>query len=357
MFILIAFALVCSRDVQSQDLAPFTNFRDNFYVFDGGQFIKLEHLPIRNFKVGKWAVAYQNSNGSLVVYTNGQTHKMSEIVEDYQVTESLLVYHYGRNLFVYDGIDKKKLSMDSPNFKADNKIVAYYDRLNKEFRTYYNGVVYDIESALSNEPVSNYELGDNILAYLDANDYLRYFYKGNQGEIMMAKGRPVYQVDKDIVAYFDPYVGAFKVFYEGQTRQIDFFEPKSFKVADRRVAYVKNNGDFCLFQDGREQTITTLTPKFYHVEDSLIIYEENGYLKAFFNQRSYTLENYIPASMKYEFNTLAYLDEQRHFVVFSRGQKQTLSYEPVNNYEVYWGVVWYNTGVNTNKVFYNGKVY
>lgn len=340
-----------------QGLAAFMNFRDMFYAFDNGQLIKLEHIPIQNYKVGKWAIAYQKSNGSLMVYENGQKTKLSEIVEEYQLTESLLVYQYNNTLYVYDGYNKTQLSLDCPYYKADKDVVAFYDRIDKMFYLYYKGKFIEIEGALSNDPVRNFKLGDNLLAYLDANDYLRYYYREQRGQIMMAEGRPLYEVDKDIIAYYDPYNSAFKVFQKGQTHQLDMFKPVSFGLGDNRVAYVKNTGDFCVFEDGEEMTLSTITPQFYHVEDSLIVYEEMGYLKAYYDKQIYTLENYIPSRMEYQFNTLAYLNEQRHLVAFSRGEKRTLSFEPVNNFAVYWGLVWYNTGVNTNKVFYNGKVY
>ena len=174
---------------------------------------------------------------------------------------------------------------------------------------------------------------------------------------MLAEGRPNYRVDKNIIAYYDPNTSDFKVFLNGVNHQIDFYRPSSFKVADNRVAYVKDNGRFCVFQDGEESTISYITPEFYHVEDSLIIYEENGYLKSYYNHQPYTLENYIPPTMKYEFNTLAYLNKQRYLEVFSRGKKQSLTYETINDFDVFWGVVWYNLGVNTNNIFYNGKKY
>lgn len=356
-FVFFLLALAFSDDLKSQELAAFTDFRDNFYVFDDGQFNQIEHLPVESYKVGKWAVAYQNNNGALMVYVHGQKHKLTEVVEDYKLTESLLVYHYGSNLFVYDGIEREKLSMDCPYFKTNGSSIAFYDRINKQFRFYNNGVVYDVESALSNEPVQNFKVGDNILAYLDPNGYLKYFYKGEKGEIMLAQGRPNYRVDKNIIAYHDPNTSAFNVFLDGVTHQIDFFRPASFKVADDRVAYVKDDGSFCVFQDGGERTISRVTPEFYHVEDSLIIYEENGYLKSYYNNQTYTIENYIPSTMKYEFNTLAYLDRQQYLEVFSRGKKHTLTYETINEFDVFWGVVWYNLGVDTDKVFYNGKKY
>ncbi len=341
----------------SQGLTAFVNFREDFIVFDRGNFTQLEHLPIMSFKVGKWGVAYQKSNGTLMVYTNGQEIKLSDVVENYMMTESLLVYHYNNNLFVFDGIDKYKLSLDAPYFKADKDLVAFYDRIDKMFKLFYKGEIYDIENALSNEPVKNYKVGDNILAYADHNNYLNVYHNGKSKSLMLIEGRPSYEVDKDIVAYYDMSMSAFKVFHNGQIDQLTFFKPFSYDVADEQVVYVDDKGDFKIFEKGNKKTISVVTPDVYHAEDSIVVYSEQGYLKVYYDQKIYTLENFMPERMKFHFNTIAYIDEQNRLNVFQNGRKRTISIEPVNYFEVNWGVVWFQVGVNTNKVFYNGKVY
>ena len=172
--------LVLGSKSFSQGLTAFVNYRDNFIVFDKGSYTQLEHLPIMNFKVGKWGVAYQKSNGTLMVYTNGQEIKLTDIVENYIMTESLLVYHYNNNLFVFDGVEKYKLALDAPYFKADKDVVAFYDRIDKMFKLFYDGEIYDVENALTSDPVNDYQVGDNILSYKDPNDYLSVFYGGRK---------------------------------------------------------------------------------------------------------------------------------------------------------------------------------
>lgn len=354
---LLGFLLLSFTRADSQGLAAYSDFRDRFYVFDNGNVKQLEHLPVLNFKVGKWCVAYKRNDGSLMVYHNGQKRELSAVVKDYRVTEGLLIYTYNKNLFVYNGREKKTLTMNASYYKADKDIVAYYDQIDKMFKAYYKGQVFDVESALSSPPVNNFEVGDNILAYQDPNDYLNAFFEGSTQRLMLLQGRPNYKADKNIVAYYDVSQSAFKLHRVSGQRELSFFRPSSFKLTDNRVVYVEHDGDFMVYENDEIRTLSTNTPEFYMVHDSILIYEEQNYFKVYYDGQVYTLENFIPNQIKYGYNTLAYLNERNHLRVFRNGKVKTISYEPVNSFEVFWDVVWYNVGVNSNKVYYEGKVY
>lgn len=357
LFACILILLSISLRSYSQGLTGFLNNRDHFIVFDEGSFINLEHLPIQSFKTNKWGIAYVKSNGTLMVYTNGQEIKLSNVISDYQMTESLLVYHYNNHLFVFDGIEKQKLSMDAPHFKANKEVVAFYDRMDKMFKLYENGKIREVEDVLSNEPVNDYKVGDNILAYRDPYGYLNVYYNGNKEQLMLIQGRPSYKTDKNIVAYYDENTSAFNVFDRGTIHQLSYFRPHSYKVADNRVVYVDDTGNFIVYENDKKETISSITPDEYYVEDSLIVYKEEGYLKCYADQQVYTLENFFPDQMKMHFNTLAYIDERNYLKVFQKGENRTISYEPVKSFKTQWGTVWFKIGVNTNKVFYEGNVY
>ncbi|MFO8236276.1 MAG: hypothetical protein R6U04_12830 [Bacteroidales bacterium] len=354
---LFLFLFLVSLESYSQGLTAFLNFREQFIVFDKRNFRQLEHLPVRSFKTGKWGVAYIKHNGTLMVYTNGQEIELSNVVSDYVITESLLVYHYNKHMFVFDDMEKNKLSMDADYFKVDNEVVAFYDQMDKIFKLYDKGEIYEIEDALSNDPVSDFQVGDNILAYKSPNGYLNIFYNGNKERLMLTQGRPSYKTDKNIVAYYDVNESSFNVYDKGTIHQLNYFKPDSYEVADNRVVYVDDTGDFIVYENNESNIISTMTPDEYYVEDSLIVYKEQGYLKCYYDKEVYTLENFFPEQMKLHFNTLAYVDQQNHFKVFHKGEKKTLSFEPPRFFDTKWGVVWFMVGVSTNKVFYNGKVY
>ena len=340
-----------------QGLAAYVDFREHFYVFDKGNMRQLEHLPVLTFKVGKWGLAYQRNDGALMIYHNGVSRKLSEVVENYEITDGLLVYTYNNNLFVYEGRDKTLLSMNAPYYKADEHLVAYYDDIDKMFKVYYKGEIFDVESALSSPPVDNFEVGDNIIAYMDPNNYLQAFFEGATRELMLAQGKTSYRVDRNLVTFYDETSSALKLFHVFGQRDLAAFRPLSFKVADERVAFVDNTGNFKLYENDQVRTLSNITPDFYVLRDSLLIYGLQNELMAYYDGQIQRLENFIPSTIRYVFNLVAYLTERNHLRVFDKGRLKTLTYEPANRFEVFWDVVWYNIGVNSNKVYYDGVVY
>ena len=354
---LLCLMLMMPVQARTQGKAAFTNYRKHFYVFDKGRFIQLEHLPVLSYQVARWGVAYQRNDGSLMVYHNGVRNKLSEIVEDYRITEGLLVYTINNNLFVYEAREKTTLSMNAPRYKADEELVAYYDQIDKMFKVYYKGQIFDVESALSNPPVSDFKTGDNMVAYLDANNYLQAFFEGSTRRLMLAQGRTSYKVDRNLVVYYDVSRSSLQLFHLFGRRELATFRPGSYEVADERVAFVHNDGSFRLYENDQVKTLSSLTPEFYVLRDSLLIYEQQNELMAYYQGQTRQLENFIPSRLEYGFNTVAYLNERNHLRVFQRGKLKTLSYEPVNQFKVFRDVVWFNLGVNTNKVYYNGTIH
>jgi|GEM_PF-890001 len=356
-FLMALTLLVQVSITRAQGLAAFVDYREHFYVFDRGNIRQLEHLPVLSFKVGKWALAYQRNDGALMIYHNGVKRKLSEVVENYEITEGLLVYTYNDNLFVYEGREKTTLTMNAPYHKADGRLVAFYDDIDKMFKVYYKGQVFEVESALSAPPVDNFKVGDNMMAYLDPNSYLQAFFEGTTRELILAQGKPSYQVDRNLVVYYDVTRSSLRLFHVYGQRELATFRPLSYKVADERVAFVDNDGSFRLYENDRVRTLSTITPDFYVLRDSMLVYEQQNELMAYYGGQIRRLENFIPSRIQYGFNLVAYLNERNHLRVYHRGRMKTITYEPANRFEVFWDVVWYNVGVNTNKVYYNGKIY
>ena len=69
------------------------------------------------------------------------------------------------------------------------------------------------------------------------------------------------------------------------------------------------------------------------------------------------IENYIPSTYKLKGESVAYLDQNGHLQLFKAGESKTLSYEQINDFEVLRQVVIFNEGMNTTKIYYNGKTY
>ena len=55
--------------------------------------------------------------------------------------------------------------------------------------------------------------------------------------------------------------------------------------------------------------------------------------------------------------TIAYIDINRHIMAIRKCEKINVSYEMVNSLDMIRNLIIYNVGVNTTKIWYEGKVY
>ena len=77
----------------------------------------------------------------------------------------------------------------------------------------------------------------------------------------------------------------------------------------------------------------------------------------FYKGQIYTLQNTAPSDFQLGNDGIAWIDDSGRLQLFEKGNTYTVSYEIINNYLLNWDVLKYEVGVNTTKVFYEGKNY
>ncbi|NLA23894.1 MAG: hypothetical protein GX879_02905, partial [Bacteroidales bacterium] len=70
-------------NLKAQNLSIYSDYLDRVYVFDNGQTKQIEHLPIKSYKIGDNAIAYEDNTGNFKVYQNNYLHKISSFVNEY----------------------------------------------------------------------------------------------------------------------------------------------------------------------------------------------------------------------------------------------------------------------------------
>lgn len=128
-------------------------------------------------------------------------------------------------------------------------------------------------------------------------------------------------------------------------------------MGDGMVAYIDNTGSFKVFMNGEIIDIASFPPDFYEVSNGMVIYGEQGYFKVWFNDRPFTLETYLPAEWKAEWNTIVYRDLNRNVKIFTKGESRVLTYDLAEQIDLYRDVVVVNKGMNNCNVYYKGKKY
>jgi len=355
LLLIIAFWIL-TQTIFSQNIAGFSDYQNRFYVFDEGNIRQLEFQPVKAFDVGDKCMGYITNAEHFKVYYNHLTFDVSPFVNSYKVTDNLITYQVGTQLYVFEDGKKHLLSKFVGNYLAGDSLVVFFDTENYYFQAYYNGKMIYLEDGLLFANTAFFKVGSNILGYIDAYQNFKVFYQGETYELEQTP-HIIGKVGRNIMAYIDPITEFLKVFYKGEVSELETFKPKSFQVGYEKVAYVTDMDDFKLFDDGEIYDIASYKPDFYELKDEMLVYHQQNQLYAFYKGEQYLIENFIPVSYEINDNAIAYLDQNGYLKLFMNGEIITLSYEKINEYKVHRNVVIYNEGMNTTKVYYKGKTF
>jgi len=337
-------------------MAAFSDYQKNFFVFDNGTIRQLEYQPVISFSVGDNCIGYQTNGNHLKIYYNHLDFDVASMVKNYTVTNHLVSYQIGSQLYVFDNGRKTLLSKFVGNYLVGDSLIAFFDTEKYFFQLYYRGEIITLEDGILYENISAFKVGSNMLAYIDAFTNFKVFYLGETTEILKTSNVTT-EVGRNVMAYIDPVSESFQVFFKGEITQLESFKPKSFQAGYEKVAYVDNVGNFKLFDNGETYTVSNFEPDSYQLKDNMLAFEQQGILFAFYQGEKYTIENYIPSSYLINDHFVAYLDQNGYLNLFDSGENQVLTYQTVNSFDVLRNVVIFNEGVNTTKIFYNGEFY
>jgi hypothetical protein len=343
----------------SQYLAAFNDNMDNFYVFDRGQIKQLEYLKVQEFSIGGNCMLYKDNRNHLKMYYNGEVTELSvNNISDFIALDYLAVYAYAGIIHIIENGKVRTINTHSLDYYAEDSLVAFYDDVQSFLAAYYQGRIYRLEDGLVSQQPTSFRCGDNIISYISPRTGdLMVFYQGHTYSLETFVSEGTFKAGKDIVAYVNAADQKFKVFYRGETFVIEDFPPLSYKMGDGIVAYVDNTDRFKLFYNGDVVDLSSVSPGFYDVQNRIVIFEEQGYFKSWYKDQLYELENYVPSKWKAQWNTIVYIDQNRNIKVFRDGENKVLTYDIVEDLELYRDLIVTNKGLNNYNFYYNGKKY
>ena len=342
--------------VLSQGVAAYSGPDEQFYVFDSGTFSRLEYQPVQSYKAGFDQLIYLDNMGRLKWYRKGK----SAVIEDYAlthyyVTDYLIAYLLGDQLIVVDDGKRKTLKYNKGLFMVGDSLISFYDSQANYLKAYYNKRIYEIEDGMGGMPFKSMLSGDNIMAYIDRNDYFKMFYRGEIYDLTYNVS--TYRLGKNTIAYIEGSSSEFKIEYKGEHFEVDLLPPQSFKVADDMVAFVDNSDNFKVFFDGEVYELSSFAPDFYKCKDNMLVYSEDQQFKVFYEGQVFDLDNYTPQKYYLGYNTIAYIGQEKQLEVFFKGEKMTVTREPLSKLEVFSHAIAITKHPHAVSVFYNGREY
>jgi hypothetical protein len=359
-------------------LSAYSNFQNKFIVFDNGMIREIEFLVPTKYKVGRTAIPYIDNSHNFKIYHNGGSVKINDgFTNNFQVSDNLITYQNAKALYVWDNGKTTLLSKYCDQFYTADSMVLFFEGVQRQFKAYYNGEMFTIESFLgttssnlfdvtdtatissdmdvASGQLPSVKVSDNIAAYVNYADQFRIFY---QGHIIEQENTLVTSFDagRNTVAYVD-LNKAFKIFSSGKTTQIDNFQPYTYAAGDDVVAYVGYDNYFKIFYNDSVYNVGYFQPQF-KVKDNMVAFQDaTGYFKVFYKGQIYSLDNYYPTNFKMGYNSIAYQNRSNVLKLFTGGNIYDVTNADITEWRLDYDVLQYRFGANMYKIFYNGQDY
>jgi hypothetical protein len=345
-----------SKNVSAQPLASFVDIQNQLMVWDKGYIHKVDYMAPNLIKTGRTCIPYLDNSRSFKIYYNGSVKQMNNgFTNALFVTDNLVAFLNQKSLNVFDRGNVKNLTGICDQYFIADSLILYLDAVKQEYRAYYNGQTYAVESFIPDSTLSRLKVADNIVAFDNFANLFRIFYRG---QLLAQEDYPVSSFDagRNTVAYVDV-DRKFKIFHTGQTYVIDDYPPQSYKAGDNMVAFVSADGYFKVFYSDSVRTIGFMNPT-YQVGDNIMAYKDpGGALKLFYKGEITEMESYYPNNFIIQYNSLAYINSGNTLRLFTEGEVYDVTNAELENWSLNYDVITYQIGQGIFKVFYKGTEY
>ena len=348
--------IVCATTITAQPLAEYVDIQNQLMVWDRGMIHKVDFMAPTTVKVGRTCIPYLDNSRSFKIYYNGSVKEVNiGFTNAFYVTDNLVAFLNQKSLNVFDRGTTKNLAGVCDQYFVADSVVLFLDSYKGEYRTYYNGQIYTVESYIPDSTLNHLKVSDNIIAFDNFASLFKIFYRGS---LISQEEYPVNSFDagRSTVAYVD-IDHKFKIFHSGQTYVLDDYAPLSYKAGDNMVAYVSGDGYFKVFYGDSVHTIGFMNPA-YQVADNILAFRDpGGTFKVFYKGDITELESYYPTSYTLQYNSVAYINSGNTLRLFTEGEVYDVTNADLSNWSLNYDVITYQIGQGIFKVFYKGMEY
>ncbi|NLA25563.1 MAG: hypothetical protein GX879_11415, partial [Bacteroidales bacterium] len=226
-------------------------------VFDNGQNKNLS-TTVKAFAANEDVIIYfDDLEYKLMAYYDSEIYELddalgTDLIDDFACGKNTIVYRDSRD---YYHIFYKSEIIDLPfherikSYKAGKDIVAFVEEPMNNFQVFYDFEIFELESF---EPI-DYDCGDNLLAYIDADNYLKVF--SNNQIYTLSFDKPLFfEVVDDMVIF--SVQNYFKVFLNGQVYTLENYIPNKYLANNSYITYLDDRNYLKYFADGVSKIIS-----------------------------------------------------------------------------------------------------
>lgn len=262
---------------------------DTLYAYDGEKITMLSN-DCEEYVVKDSLIVWQTKREkALKIYYNGEIITIAEGLSDFQLDPKMT----GDNIFAYVNSSTMEFVVfyrgelnvldnyaDGMNYQAGCDILAFMDITDQSFKVFYKGEIKKLDLFLP----KSFKVGDQILAYIDQLENLKYF---EEGELKTISSEPEFYEVKDHVMVFEEQ-GSFKTVCNDQVYIIEQYIPEPYYLDVNTIAWLENDESIRVFQHCEIITANKINVvKFNMVRNVIVFAEEEDETKVYFNGEVY----------------------------------------------------------------------
>ena len=259
------------------------NAGDEYLIFEKYQQVKVWHNgKLKNLgnNITAWAgsdsiVAFYDENyKNFHIYYGDEEFDLGDGLVEVPITN----YKIGNNIFAFT--DRYQMTFSvfynyeyfdlstvirEVDFKVDADIVAYIDDETNNFKAFYQGDIYELETL----PPKDYKVGNGMVAYVNQNEEFIVFYAGDKYQVLNFV--PQWYDVKDSLVIFNQ-EGFLNIFFNGDTyKQFERYIPVSYDWGWSTFAYLDENFRIKAFMNGEKHWVIDETLREVVVYRNIIV--------------------------------------------------------------------------------------
>lgn len=285
-----------SSSVMSQKVFPYLNNQEYLKSFHEGQSTQLDFLKPYHVEYSEDVIVFLDSKRDLFVFDGKTKEKLSGLVNDYKVGMNLVAWNAGPIINVWEDGEKRNLTYFGGNYVVSDSLVVFEDTRDNAIRVYYRGEVIDLYASIG-RPTFPQFIGSNTVAFKGNGDVYYAFIAGEIQEIGAYSENVKFSAGGNLLVFNDPYNQSFAVVFKGGVLDVEPTMVRSYKAGYDMFVYLDRNDNLKGFIDGEIVELSTYT-SFYKVFRNTLVWGENGTLHTYKNGTTYQISNFIPQDYK-----------------------------------------------------------
>lgn len=348
--------------LRAQVVVPFVSNVQRSMVFVGNRFLEVDARPTQRSFAMEGALLFQDHNGHLGYYeVEGARASVLErsAVDEVQVVGGLAAWRTNDTLKVLRSNAPYLVATGVEQFRVSDSLVVYHDSVEHELVAFWRGQRLPIAQIERGSREPQWTQGGNTVSFFDrSRRTVKILHRGVLRTLTNSTDVGIAVNGMDIVAYWDDLRDEFLGEAGGPPVRLSGMKPISAQAGDGIVAFADGTLKLKCWTGSELHQLTDSLPAQYWVKDRMLLYLWGGALMLYTEHGPIMVEEYVPEQWQVAGDLLVYLDINRELRGIRNGERIRFGREAgIDGFALFGDAVLYTSPTGLTTVVRDGRSY